>query len=58
MWYYAAFGIIAQIDNMYAASLKRFPLKAALDTPPVKIKGGVTKEYTPFLKLGYAIYRI
>ena len=58
MWYYAAFGIIAQIDNMYAMSLKRFPLKAALDSPPVMIKGGLTKEYSPMLKIGYAINKI
>ena len=39
-------------------SLKRFPLKAALDSPPVVVKGGLTKEYSPMLKIGYAINRI
>ena len=43
---------------MYAMSLKRFPLKAALDSPPVVVKGGLTKEYSPMLKIGYAINRI
>ena len=43
---------------MYAMSLKRFTLKAALANPPPIYPEGATKKWTWSLKLGSAIHWI
>ena len=58
IWYYMAFSIISNIDNMFAMSLKDFPLKQALSNPPPKYKGGMEDtKWNVGMKIGKVFYR-
>lgn len=59
IWNYMAFSLISNIDNMFAASLKDFPLKEALAAPPKKIKGGMEEtKWSCGMKVGKVVYKM
>lgn len=58
LYNYIAFGLLTQVDNIFAMSLKDFPLKSALKNPPIKEKGGLDGvRWTFSMNLGKWFYK-